>query len=95
MNRAYTLANICDGIRVVFKINQAFCDLDPSQTEALSATHQICDFGVSIDNYTKCHHTHDGTPGVHNQVVLLRVLLNFVLMVKRIFFKYLNPPKRT
>ena len=63
VNDAYTLVHLKDGTKVVFKINQAFCDTDSTQTEALLATHQVRDFGVSIDNCAKCHLRHDGTPG--------------------------------
>ena len=39
VNNAYILAILRHETRVLFKINQVFCDLDPSQTEALLATH--------------------------------------------------------
>ena len=35
VNNAYTLAIICDGTRVVFKINQAFYNIDLLQVETL------------------------------------------------------------
>jgi hypothetical protein len=35
VNDAYTLATLPDGEKIVLKINQALCDNDPFQTEAL------------------------------------------------------------
>ena len=61
VNNAYTPEILRDGTRVVFKINQAFCDTNPSQIKALLDTHQVCDLRASIDNCAKCHQHHDGT----------------------------------
>ena len=59
----YALSFLCDRTGVVFEINQAFCDPDLAQTQALFTTYQIRDFEILIDNCTQCHHRHDGTPG--------------------------------
>ena len=69
VNDAYTLVHLRDGTKVVFKINQAFCDTDKGQTEALLATHQLRDFGVSVDNCAKCHRHHDGSFGTQSIAV--------------------------
>ena len=63
VDEAYTLATMEDGQKVIFRVNQAFCDTDPSQREALLATHQVRDNGISLDNCAKRHIHVNGRPG--------------------------------
>jgi len=93
VNEAYTLAILSDGSKVVFKINQAFCDTDPTQTEALLATHQVRDYGVSIDNCAKCHHRHDGTPGTQS-LSTSEDTFEFYFDGKKCFFQISKPSRR-
>ena len=78
----------------MFKINQVFCDLDLSQSEALSTIHQVFDFGVLINNCTKCHHIHDCTPGTQ-LICFHQGSFEFSFDGKSHFLKYLNPLKRS
>ena len=93
MNNSCTLVILRDGTRVVFKMNQAFRDTYSSQTKALLATHQVCDFGASITNCAKCHQRHDDTPGTQS-IVTPEDTFEFYFYGKNDFFKYLNRHKR-
>ena len=50
-------------MKVIFKINQAFLDRDPDQTEALIQPHQMRLFDVGVDDCIKRHLTPSGKPG--------------------------------
>ena len=63
VNDAYTLAHLSDGRKFIFKINQALCDLDKSQNEALLAPHQARQHGTAVDNCAKCNLDRFGIPG--------------------------------
>ena len=63
VNDAYTLATLPDGEKIVLKINQALCDNDPFQTEALFQPHQLRAHGVRVDDCTSRHAGADGQPG--------------------------------
>ena len=54
VNDAYTLAHLSDGGKFNFKINQAFCDLEASQNEALLTPHQARQHGTAVDNFKLC-----------------------------------------
>ena len=63
VNDAYTLATLPDGEKIVLKINQALCDNDPFQTEALFQPHQLRAHGVQVDDCASRHAGADGQPG--------------------------------
>lgn len=65
VNKAYTLCTLPDNKKkVIFCVNQAFCNQDSNQKEALLATHQLHDFSTIVDNCAKRHLTNnDGTKG--------------------------------
>ncbi len=63
VNEACTLATMDDGRKTIFRVNQAFCDTDPDQREALMSTHQVRDHGVCVDNCAKRHIQEGGRPG--------------------------------
>ena len=63
VNAAYTLATLLDEEKDILKINQALCDNDPFQQEALFPPHQLRAHGVRVDDYSSCHIGADGRPG--------------------------------
>ena len=63
VNDAYTLALLPTGDKVLLKFNQALCDPDPLQLEALFQPHQLRSHGVLVDDCAKRHRRSDGNPG--------------------------------
>jgi len=63
VNDAYTLVLLPNGEKVLLKFNQAFCDPDPLQLEALFQPHQLRAHGVIVDDCAKRHKRSDGNPG--------------------------------
>ena len=63
VNDAYTLATLPDGKKTILKVNQAFCDTDPFQSEALIQPHQLRAHGVIVDDCARRHLRADGKPG--------------------------------
>jgi len=57
------LALLPDGEKVLLKFNQAFCDPDPLQLEALFQPHQLRAHGVIVDDCAKRHLHADGEQG--------------------------------
>ena len=55
VSTVYTLVTLENNTKVIFKINQAFLDGDPDQTEALFQPHQMRSFGIGVDDCTKRH----------------------------------------
>ena len=79
VDEAYTLATMEDGQKVIFQVNQAFCNTDLSQREALMLTYQVHNHGISIDNCAKWH-IHINAPLVLSSVILhLKENLNSIL----------------
>ena len=63
VSEAYTLVTLSDNSKVIFKINQAFLDKDPAQSEALLQPHQMRAFGVVVDDCASRHVSSNGDPG--------------------------------
>jgi len=63
VNDAYTLATLPNGKKTILKVNQAFCDSDPLQSEALFQPHQLRAHGVIVDDCARRHLRADGQPG--------------------------------
>ena len=55
VNNAYTLVILTNHVKVIFKINQACLDNDPTQTDALLQPHQVRAFGIIVDDCFKIH----------------------------------------
>ena len=66
VNNAYTLVILGEEFKVVFKIDQSFSNIDPTQTEVLLATYQVLNFRFSTDNHTKCHQCYVSIAGVQS-----------------------------
>ena len=62
VSTVYTLVTLENNTKVIFKINQAFLDGDPDQTEALFQPHQMRSFG-GVDDCAKRHLSPSGEPG--------------------------------
>ena len=89
VNEAYTLATV-DGKKVIFRINQAFCDLDRNANEALLATHQVRDHGLALDNCARRHLDSYGRPG--GQCLITPAgQFNFLFNGKTCFFSIERP----
>ena len=63
VNTAFTLVSMPDGNKFILKINQAFQDKDPRQSEALLQLHQARAFGVIVDDCASRHLAPIGNPG--------------------------------
>ena len=63
VNDAYTLVTIPKNVKVIFKINQAFLDKDPTQKDALLQPHQVRSFGIIVDGCAIRHLSTSGSPG--------------------------------
>ena len=63
VNDAYTLTTLPDNSKCILKINQAFLDTDPSQSEALLQPHQARAFGTIVDDCAHRHRGRDGSSG--------------------------------
>ena len=63
VNNDYTLIILPNNFKVIFKINQAFLDNDPIQTEALLQPHQVRAFVIIVDDCTSRHLSTSGSPG--------------------------------
>ena len=63
VNEAFTLVSMPDGGKFIFKINQAFLDKNPQQSEALLQPHQARAFGVIVDDCACRHLAPSGNPG--------------------------------
>ena len=60
---SFTLATIDKDEKYIFKINQAFLDRDPTQSESLIHPHQMRAFGVIVDACAKSHLGPTNLPG--------------------------------
>lgn len=52
---AYTLVTINDQYLFIFKLNQEFLDMDPTQNEALFQPYQMRAFNAMVYDYTRSH----------------------------------------
>ena len=59
VNDAYILVILPNNVKVIFKINQAFLDNDPTQTDVLLQSHQVREFGLVVND---CASRHLSTP---------------------------------
>ena len=63
VSEAFTLVTIDEDTKYIFKINQAFLDRDPTQSESLTQPHQMRAFGVIVDDCAKSHLGPTNLPG--------------------------------
>ena len=63
VNEAFTLVSMPDGGKIIFKINQAFLDKNPQQSEALLQPHQARAFGVIVNDCASRYLAPSSNPG--------------------------------